>query len=75
MDVSTPIEDLVKEFIIYLLSNLFFPMANFRISTAILDVVENVDNFGIYNWSESIREFLIWFLEHTTFHAVEDDLS
>ncbi|KAL0906681.1 hypothetical protein M5K25_025194 [Dendrobium thyrsiflorum] len=59
MDVATPIEDLVKEFIVYLLSNIFFPMGNFRVPTGIEEVATNVDTFGTYNWPESIREFLV----------------
>ncbi|KAL0925954.1 hypothetical protein M5K25_004331 [Dendrobium thyrsiflorum] len=59
MDVATPIEDLVKEFIVYLLSNIFFPMGNFRVPTGIEEVATNVDTFGTYNWPESIRDFLV----------------
>ncbi|KAL0924727.1 hypothetical protein M5K25_005581 [Dendrobium thyrsiflorum] len=59
MDVATPTEDLVKEFIVYLLSNIFFPMGNFRVPTGIEEVATNVDTFGTYNWPESIRDFLV----------------
>ncbi|KAL0916970.1 hypothetical protein M5K25_014526 [Dendrobium thyrsiflorum] len=59
MNVATPTEDLVKEFIVYLLSNIFFPMGNFRVPTGIEEVATNVDTFGTYNWPESIRDFLV----------------
>ncbi|KAL0923142.1 hypothetical protein M5K25_007190 [Dendrobium thyrsiflorum] len=59
MDVTTPTEDLVKEFIVYLLSNIYFPMGNFRVPTGIEEVATNVDPFGTYNWPESIRDFLV----------------
>ncbi|KAL0922860.1 hypothetical protein M5K25_006890 [Dendrobium thyrsiflorum] len=59
MDVATQTEDLVKEFIVYLLSNIFFPMGNFRVPTGIEEVATNVDTFGTYNWLESTRDFLV----------------
>ncbi|KAL0919183.1 hypothetical protein M5K25_011261 [Dendrobium thyrsiflorum] len=59
MDVATPTEDLVKEFIVYLLSNIFFPMGNFCVPTGIEEVASNVDTFGTYNWPESIRDLLV----------------
>ncbi|KAL0917541.1 hypothetical protein M5K25_012607, partial [Dendrobium thyrsiflorum] len=59
MDVATPTEDVVKEFIVYLLSNIFFSMGNFRVPTGIEEVATNVDTFGTYNWPESIRDFLV----------------
>ncbi|KAI0493343.1 hypothetical protein KFK09_027620 [Dendrobium nobile] len=59
MDSSTQRDDLVKGFVLYLLSNIFYPMVNFRIPSSILEVVENVDNFDSYNWPESIRGFLV----------------
>ncbi|PKU86480.1 hypothetical protein MA16_Dca010516 [Dendrobium catenatum] len=59
MDYSTQMDDLVKGFVLYLLSNIFYPMANFCIPASILEVVENVDSFIMYNWPESIRNFLV----------------
>ncbi|KAI0526766.1 hypothetical protein KFK09_002357 [Dendrobium nobile] len=38
---------------------MFFPMGNFHVPTTILDVAENVENFGTSNWFESIRKFLV----------------
>ncbi|KAH0457833.1 hypothetical protein IEQ34_013148 [Dendrobium chrysotoxum] len=58
LPASTPIEDLVRTFIFYLLSNLFFPMANFKIPATIPSVADNVDEFLTYNWPASISEFL-----------------
>ncbi|KAI0530934.1 hypothetical protein KFK09_000482 [Dendrobium nobile] len=59
MDNTTRMEDLVKGFVLYLLSNIFYPMMNFRISSSILEVIKNVDSFNKYNWPESIRGFLV----------------
>ncbi|KAH0448752.1 hypothetical protein IEQ34_022552 [Dendrobium chrysotoxum] len=38
-------------------------MVNFRIPTVILNIADNVDDFLIYNWPESIRDFLNKVLE------------
>ncbi|PKU59632.1 hypothetical protein MA16_Dca027361 [Dendrobium catenatum] len=59
MDNTTPMDDLVKGFLLYLLSNIFYPMTNFRIPSSILKVVKNVESFNKYNWPESIRSFLV----------------
>ncbi|PKU80436.1 hypothetical protein MA16_Dca013851 [Dendrobium catenatum] len=59
MDNSTPIDDLVKCFVLYLLSNIFYPMANFQIPLAILELLNTLDTFNQYNWPESIRGFLV----------------
>ncbi|KAL0910673.1 hypothetical protein M5K25_018750 [Dendrobium thyrsiflorum] len=59
MKRSTPLKDLLEKFIVYLLSNLFFPLANFRVPSSILPVAENAEEFLKYNWSASIREFLV----------------
>ncbi|KAI0514251.1 hypothetical protein KFK09_000786 [Dendrobium nobile] len=59
MDSSTPMDDLVNCFVLYLLSNIFYPMANFRIPLAILELLNNLDTFNQYNWPESIRSFLV----------------
>ncbi|KAI0504362.1 hypothetical protein KFK09_015314 [Dendrobium nobile] len=56
---STPIEIVREKFIVYLLSNIFFPMANFRVQSTILDVAKKVEQFRSYNWPLSIRDFLV----------------
>ncbi|PKU79929.1 hypothetical protein MA16_Dca025408 [Dendrobium catenatum] len=55
MDNSTPMDDLAKCFVLYLLSNIFYPMANFRIPLAIMEILNTLDTFNQYNWPESIR--------------------
>ncbi|KAI0493332.1 hypothetical protein KFK09_027609 [Dendrobium nobile] len=103
LDSSTRLDDVVKCFLLYLLSNIFYPMANFRIPVSIFELLNTPELFNQYNWPESIKGFLveefnvvatkqakglglgyvnglvmiliIWFLEHTTIHAVQDDLS
>ncbi|KAL0920681.1 hypothetical protein M5K25_009840 [Dendrobium thyrsiflorum] len=86
MDVSTRTEDLVKEFIVYLLANIFFPMGNFCVPTGIEEVANNVDTFVTYNWPESIRDFLVKefnvvaekyskALEHAVFELKEANLK
>ncbi|PKU79904.1 hypothetical protein MA16_Dca012092 [Dendrobium catenatum] len=59
MDNSTTLDDLVKCFLLYLLSNIFYPMANFRIPVAIFELLNTPDMFNQYNWPESIRGFLV----------------
>ncbi|KAH0449373.1 hypothetical protein IEQ34_020065 [Dendrobium chrysotoxum] len=59
LPVSTPLKDLVKNFIFYLLSNLFFLMANFKIPSTIPNVADKVDEFLTYSWPASITEFLL----------------
>ncbi|KAI0496527.1 hypothetical protein KFK09_022846 [Dendrobium nobile] len=50
LESSTPTEIVREHFIVYLLSNIFFPLANFRVHSSILDVAKNVDNFRNINW-------------------------
>ncbi|KAL0926778.1 hypothetical protein M5K25_003028 [Dendrobium thyrsiflorum] len=59
MKRSTPLKELLEKFIVYLLSNLFFPLANFRVPSSILTVAENAEEFLMYNWPASIRQFLV----------------
>ncbi|PKU84793.1 hypothetical protein MA16_Dca008203 [Dendrobium catenatum] len=40
MDNTTPMDDLVKGFLLYLLSNIFYPIANFRIPSSILEILK-----------------------------------
>ncbi|KAH0451771.1 hypothetical protein IEQ34_019070 [Dendrobium chrysotoxum] len=58
-DELTRIDELMVKFITFLLSNLFFPMTNFRIPSNILKLVEHVEQFHTYNWPASIRNFLV----------------
>ncbi|KAL0904179.1 hypothetical protein M5K25_026254 [Dendrobium thyrsiflorum] len=59
MKRSTPLKELLEKFIVYLLSNLFFPLANFRVPSSILTMAENAEEFLMYNWPASIRQFLV----------------
>ncbi|KAI0501716.1 hypothetical protein KFK09_016661 [Dendrobium nobile] len=49
LDVSTPIENVREQFIVYLLSNIFFPMANFRIQSTIL-ASTSPSRFNVVHW-------------------------
>ncbi|KAH0449568.1 hypothetical protein IEQ34_020260 [Dendrobium chrysotoxum] len=70
LDDSTPIPDVVKKFIIYLLSNLFFSLRNYRTPASILSISRDVANFLSNNWPESIRDFLV-----SEFDAIAKKLS
>ncbi|KAI0498400.1 hypothetical protein KFK09_021641 [Dendrobium nobile] len=65
LDESTAMPDVLKKFIIFLLSNLFFPLHNYRTPASIISVARNVEKFLSYNWPDSIREFLV-----TDFNAI-----
>ncbi|KAI0514168.1 hypothetical protein KFK09_010203 [Dendrobium nobile] len=59
LDESTAMPDVLKKFIIFLLSNLFFPLHNYRTPASVISVARNVEKFLSYNWPDSIREFLV----------------
>ncbi|XP_028551679.1 uncharacterized protein LOC114579895 [Dendrobium catenatum] len=59
LDESTKMPDVLKKFIIFLLSNLFFPLHNYRTPASVISVARNVEKFLSYNWPDSIREFLV----------------
>ncbi|KAH0450206.1 hypothetical protein IEQ34_020898 [Dendrobium chrysotoxum] len=49
----------IKTFIMFLLSNLFFPLNNHKTPRRLISIANNVNEFNSINWASCIRNFMI----------------
>ncbi|KAH0463204.1 hypothetical protein IEQ34_007786 [Dendrobium chrysotoxum] len=49
----------IKTFIMFLLSNLFFPLNNHKTPRRLISIANNVNEFNSINWAACIRNFMV----------------